>query len=38
MLPLDRDRVREIAKKCKEAGDVPDESYAIVSGIVAKTI
>lgn len=37
-LPLDRDKVRDIAKKCKEAGNISEELYAIVSGIVAKTI
>ncbi len=37
-LPLDPDSVREIAKKCKEAGNIPEELSAIVSEIVAKTI
>ena len=37
-LPLDPDSVRDIAKKCKEAGKIPEELSAIVSAIVAKTI
>lgn len=37
-LPLDRDTVREIAKKCKETGKIPKELSDIVSEIVIKTI
>ena len=37
-LPLDRDNVRDIAKKCKETGKIPEELSAIVSEIVVKTI
>ena len=37
-LPLDRDSVRDIAKKCKAAGNIPEELSAKVSEIVAKTI
>jgi energy-coupling factor transporter ATP-binding protein EcfA2 len=36
-LPLDRDQVRDIAKKCKETGRIPEELSAIVAEIVAKT-
>jgi energy-coupling factor transporter ATP-binding protein EcfA2 len=37
-LPLDRDTVRGIAKKCKEMGIVPEELSGKVSEIVAKTL
>ena len=37
-LPLDRDNVRDIAQKCKETGNIPEELSAIISEVVAKTI
>ena len=37
-LPLDRDSVRDIARKCKEAGTLPDELSAKVSEIVSRTL
>jgi hypothetical protein len=37
-LPLDRDTVRGIAKKCKEMGIVPEELSGKVSKIAAKTL
>lgn len=37
-LPLDRDGVRDIAKKCKESGNIPEELSAMVSAVVAQTI
>lgn len=37
-LPLDRDSVRDIARKCKEVGTLPDELSAKVSEIVSRTL
>jgi hypothetical protein len=36
-LPLDPDSVRDIAKKCKEAGNIPEELFTKVSKIWSKT-
>jgi hypothetical protein len=37
-LPLDRDSVRAIARKCKEAGKLPDELSAKVSEVISQTL
>lgn len=37
-LPLDRDSVRNIAKRCKEVGMIPEELSEVVAEIVSKTL
>lgn len=37
-LTLDPDSVREIAKKCKEEGKIPNELSAVISELVTRTI
>jgi hypothetical protein len=37
-LPLDRDSVRNIAKRCKEMGIIPEELSKVVANVISKTM
>jgi len=37
-LPLDRDTVRSIARKCKERGRIPEELSGVIASVIAKTL